>query len=337
MTQRFKIYISLSLLILAASSCKKFLDAKPSTSLSTISTVADAQALLDNYTLINEGLPFDGEVSADNYYFPNYFFENYGYATQTNGALYIWSQDPYDAVHLGGNNSWSSAYSVIMNTNTALYALDKIAITSENRESANNAKGDALAIRGYYFWKLAVTFSKSYNTTTAGSDLGISLRTGTEIYTKLNRSSVQETYAQILNDLTTALSILPVKPAAITRPSKPAVYGMLSEVYLSMRNYPKAQAYADSSLILINDLIDFNTLDKTSTSPVPLDNSNKEVLIGLGSAEEFSVPNVLDTTLLASYHSNDLRKRLWFSDNGDGTYSFSGRYFSGGSVDCTCG
>ncbi len=40
---------------------------------------------------------------------------------------------------------------------------------------------------------------------------------------------------------------------------------MLARVYLSMRNYPKARAYADSALQFYSSLLDYNNLDTAAS------------------------------------------------------------------------
>jgi hypothetical protein len=142
---------------------------------------------------------------------------------------------------------------------------------------------------------------------------------------------VQQTYDQIINDLLRAAPLVPATPLYPTRPSKPAVFGLLSRVYLAQENYPKALLYADSCLQLQSGLMNFNALTPVQYTPFPRFNSEVIFQAGLGSyASAFIISTqIVDPVLLQSYHVNDLRISLYFVDNGDGLghKAFQGSYY----------
>jgi hypothetical protein len=316
------------LYLVSMNSCKKYLDAKPSTSYSTISSIETVQQILDNSINLNlQPSLYYGEWASDNYYLSQ---ATYDASLGTGMAdLYIWGKYPFLASN-PGYDSWSSVYAGIMIANTALNAIATIDDKVNNQESTNTAKGCALAFRGYFHWKVATTFAKSFDNRTAKVDLGIPLRLDANLNEKSIRASNFDTYNQIISDLKAAVRLVPRNANFITRPSKRSVYAMLSEVYLSMRDFESAENYADSSLILSHELIDFNKLDKGALAPIPVLASNKEILISFAS---FGSPwfqgssNLVDSNLYNSYQSSDQRKRLFFTSNGDGTFFFSGSYF----------
>jgi hypothetical protein len=114
-----------------------------------------------------------------------------------------------------------------------------------------------------------------------------------------------------------AKDLLPaeVSTAYRNRPNKPAAFAQLARVYLSMRLYDKAGAYADSSLRLYDTLINYNTRDPQR----PFDRYNTETMY----QSKFVETNVLktgpvgivDSTLYNSYATNDLRRLLFFTVN----------------------
>src|SRR3981189_1202195 len=69
--------------------------------------------------------------------------------------------------------------------------------------------------------------------------MGIPLRLTADVNAPSTRSTVQQTYDQILGDLQQAVVLLPaaVPYANRNRPSRPAAQALLARVYLSMRNY----------------------------------------------------------------------------------------------------
>lgn len=318
--------------VLATTSCKKYLDAKSDTALSTVTSVNSAQQILDNSDRINGQSLYYGEYSCDNYYYDQATYDSQVTDIGLYGNLYTWGKYLY----LGYDPSttqWAQAYAAIMIANTALNGIRDIPVDNLNLQSYNNVKGTALAFRAYNFWMLSTTFSKSYNPETSNTDLGIPLRMDININEKTTRGTVQQAYDQIIKDLVTALPLLPSKAAYITRPSKASTYAMLAEVYLSMRMYNKAYSYADSSLSLKHDLIDYNTLNASSTAPVPVFKDNTEILTFFACYNtSIQYPNALiDSTLFASYKNIDLRKRFLFGANSDSTHFFSGTYAPNGN------
>src|SRR5690606_34836403 len=129
-----------------------------------------------------------------------------------------------------------------------------------NSEQYNNIKGQALFFRAKNVLAANVIWCPAYDEATASTELGLPLRRSTDFNETSVRSSVKDTYEQIISDLKQAISLLPNIPISYVRPSKPAAYACLSRTYLSMRKYSEAGLYADSCLQLFNELIDYNSL-----------------------------------------------------------------------------
>ncbi|HXS55666.1 MAG TPA: RagB/SusD family nutrient uptake outer membrane protein [Hanamia sp.] len=317
--------IKISLFVLLAIgfvSCKKYLDAKPDATLAIPSTLKDLQGLLDNYSTMNSQFTGGGEILTDNYYLkPEDWASMYW---QYERDYYIWQKDDQN------DADWSQPYSNIFTCNLILETLEKIKTFPSEQIMARNIKGSALFFRASYFYSLVQLFAKGYNKNTAEKDPGIPLRLVTDFDKKSTRATVQQTYEQIIGDLKQAVPLLPLNFSLKTRPTKAAAYGSLARTYLAMQDYNNANLYADSCLSLYNELIDYNSLD--SNSPNPISRFNKEIIFqAISLSQDPIAPYTakIDSNFYGSYSKNDLRKVIYFSDNGDGTHSFKGDYDGG--------
>ncbi len=242
--------------------CSKqaFLDAKPSTTLLVPSTLSDFQALLD-YTTVFGLVPTLGESSADNYFFPLNTWINLD--TREHNA-YIWAADIFDGQ--GGQLDWNTPYQQVFYANVVLDGLG----SQPNQDSVaewNALEGSALFARAFAFYNLAQVFAPVYDSSSISIDSGIPLRLHADINSASHRSTIVQTYQQILNDLDSAERLLPatVPNHYLNRPIRVSAQALLARVYLSMRNYPQARAYADSALQFYNSLLDYNSLDTTAS------------------------------------------------------------------------
>ncbi len=80
---------------------------------------------------------------------------------------------------------------------------------------------------------------------------------------------MQEVYDFIISDLKLALGHLPAAPSLnlTYRPVEAATNALLARVYLYMNNMTEAFRYADASLKLYNELIDYNTVPPNASFP----------------------------------------------------------------------
>lgn len=309
---------------LIATSCKKYLDEKPIRAQVVPNSLADLQALLDSYQQMNNDFPTLLEVSADNYYVTS---SDWSASSVDDRNNYIWNNSTYTS---NGSN-WLSTYVCVYRANLVLDQLPNIRNISSF--DYNNIKGQALFFRSYAFYNIAQLWCKPY-TSTASTDIGIPLRLTAGIDQKSDRSTVQQTYDQILNDLIDAADLLPEAVPAPTRPCKAAAYGALARVYLSMRDYANSGRYADSCLNRRNNLFNFNTLSPTATAPISRFN-NETIFYSLMRRQVILVNTSakVDSTLYNSYDDNDLRKTIFFKSNGNGTFGFKGSYDGSSAAD----
>src|SRR5690606_14891594 len=139
-----------------------------------------------------------------------------------------------------------------------------------------NVMGSALFFRSWAFYHLAQLYAIQYKEATASSVQGIPLRLTSDIHQKTKRSSLAATYGQVIDDLLIAIDHLPELPIVETRPSKLAVFGLLSRIFLQMGDFNQALRYAESGLAIKGDLINYGEIDSTLRYPFPL--LNKEVV-----------------------------------------------------------
>ncbi len=309
---------------LIQSSCKKYLEKKPLQDLAVPSSLSDLQAILDNQSF-NASSPGDLEFVADNYYLTTSSWLNADIGLRKS---YIWAGD----ATVTAIDVWMGPYNSIYQANFVLDALPTIHFDQSETNSFNNVKGTALFYRSFMFYQLAQLFCKPF-TATASTDPGIVLRLAAETNSHSVRATVRQTYDQIITDLKSAASLLPVTTLSKIRPNKAAAYGMLARVYLSMREYADAGSYADSCLALTNILQDYNSLVPAGSPVLPRFTDNPEVLFlsyeGISPRLLFSHEELIDSLLYQSYNSSDLRKKAFFASDAAGVYYWHGSYYSG--------
>jgi hypothetical protein len=296
-------------------SCQKYLEARPDKSLAVPATLPDFQALMDFQGLTNN-FPYAGSIASDDYFVNLSDWQAFEVNPRN---TYIWD------AQAANDMDWSYGYGNIVRTNVVLDGIDAAAGPKQAR---NNIKGQALFFRGYIFYQLANVFTLPYRAESAATDLGIPLKLKADITAKTTRSTLAETYAQIITDLKGAAALLPVSVPVKTRPSRPAAYGALARTYLAMGDYANANRYADSCLQDYSRLIDYNTLDTSSLNPFPMFN-DEVVFHAIDHAGGDVVDPYyarVDTALFASYGPDDLRRYLFYTYAENGHYAFKGDY-----------
>jgi hypothetical protein len=139
---------------------------------------------------------------------------------------------------------WSSAYATINRANHVLSALDKV-----DADNKNAVEGQARFIRGVLYFELVKLFGKTYGDGDNNVNLGVPLvLTPTKSVTEADfkpRSTVAAVYAQVLDDLTKAESLLPASTSSSSVVTKSAAQALLSRVYLMQANYTAARDAAN--------------------------------------------------------------------------------------------
>lgn len=315
-----KIAIAITLIFLFG--CNKKLDLKPLSSLVVPTTAKELENLLDNTAvmMITPGL---AHLSADEYEIPT--LANFqALANATTRAAYTWNTDVFEGQ--GQVPDWTVPYAQIFYCNNVLETVDKNKL--DEQVVGRHVKGWALFARAYAFYNLVGLFAKAYDASTAQTDLGIPLKLTAGITELVPRSTVEETYQQIIKDLALAKELLPVNIIADkrNRPSQVAVFALLARVYLSMRNYEMAELNADKAMAIYAKLTNYKTLTVSNISSFTY--SSEETIYF---SHNFNVPYSQTTyskgglyrvspALINAYQATDLRKQIYFNQDAAGNY-----------------
>ncbi|MDR6784577.1 tetratricopeptide (TPR) repeat protein [Pedobacter africanus] len=304
-------------------SCKKYLDEKPDLSLAVPSTIIDLQLLMDNYQQLNSSYPILSEMMTDDYYPEswNNVLEDYRNIATWSGKEVLYA------------SPWASSYSSILTFNVVLDHVDKVSFKKDEAALKKHLKGSALFFRAFYYYGLTQMYANPFDQNTAKNDLGIVLRNTSDFNAPSVRATNEQTYHQIISDLKESADLLPENQSSPNRPIKAAAHGLLARVYLSMKDYANAGIYAEKVLVLNSQLMNFNDLNASSTNPI--NRFNKEVIFPMTTGGRIFAyqPTFVDSTLVKSYHINDLRKSCFFHQNSNGTYCFKGDYDGTGFID----
>lgn len=315
------IFLSILVTQLIAGCTKDWLDKKPSQDIAIPATLRDFQALMDNGAIINQTNAAGSEVAVDERYVTDAVIST---AQDFEQNAYTWSHRlAYISVL-----DWISPYARVLYCNTVLDGLKSYSIRSaDEQQTYNDIKGQALFNRARLFYDLSQQFCPPYTQASANTPYGINLRLESDINIPVIRSTVQQTYDQIISDLIQADGLLPNIPLYKTRASRPAVFALLARVSLVMLKYEDARRYADSCLNLYGSLMNFNSLTTSSAFPIPLFNS--EVIFHCEGAAYTTIlknNNLFPTSFYNSYDANDLRKAAYFDATVLTAIKFKGGY-----------
>jgi hypothetical protein len=321
----FSVYLLLTLVInVGFLSCKKqdeFLDVAPSNHLAIPKNLNDLESILQNEGTMNNYDPSIGILSGDEYYVTPAL---YNAAPQVEKNAYIWASNIYPNQAV---TDWLSPYTQVYFANVVLDGLGTIGVSGAEIERANEIRGAALFFRAKAFFDLVTIFSLPYDSTTANTDAGIPIRMNSDPTIVSVRSSVSECYKQIIKDLSDAAGLLPSNTARFTQPDKAVANGFLSRVYLTMGQYGKVIQSATDFLNVHSNLTDYNDI-----SPAGVQISDDYLTEDVFHSAMFKHPIVgstralIDSDLIKTYETDDLRKNYYFHDYGLGGLTFVGTY-----------
>lgn len=316
------------------SSCGDYLSIKPDKTRVIPSTLMDLNALLENNLVMNQRFPTINILASDDIL----ILENdWNILTQiTPRNAYIWGDD---MLNDNDDNEWGAQYRKIFYANIVVEEILKIVPEIREQSEWNRLKGMAHFFRAYAYFELSQLFCRPYNDVSLDSP-GLPLRLDPDLNIKVTRSTLRETYGQILDDAITSVSLLPDLPRYKTQPSRMAAYALLSRIYLAMQDYDLALENARNCLSISANLIDFNNVNLMLSNPFT--RFNEEVIFhatAIGYSGTFPPQAKVTPLLYLEYSDLDLRKQAFFLTNNDGSHSFRGSYdgttsiFTGLAVD----
>lgn len=303
---------------------KEFLDQKRDITQVIPAKLEDYQHLLDHSDMHGFTSYLLGEVGSDDYYVLGDQWSVISVPAQKNA--YVWAADIYEGEP---GDDWNRGYQKILNANFVLEGASEIGESPNNKSLRDAVLGTAYFHRGANLFMLAQLFCKQYESATSNQDLGLPLRTTSNINVRYQRSNLEETYQQLIADLERAEALLPITVPVNTRPSRTAASAMLANVKLQMGDYEAALSHANAALSITSGITNFNTVNTAANAPFPLyGQGNPEIIF----YNHFTNPTILaqsrliiDSLLYASYLTHDLRKKAYFRLLNN-RYTFKGHY-----------
>ncbi len=141
---------------------------------------------------------------------------------------------------------YHSYYLSLKNINYFLSKVEKMEVTDKEKATMDAMVGQALFLRGYYYFNLAIRYGSRYNAATAKTDLCVPMVLEQDPFAKPGRASNEEVYAQIAKDLDKAATLLAanVGEAGADVITQDAVNALRARVALYKGDYENAYTIA---------------------------------------------------------------------------------------------
>jgi len=229
-----KLLVRILPIVLVLASCKDFLDVEPKDSVSDETTIVDKTSAQTAVRGIYR------ELGDDAYY--GSLFQTIGYLSGDNiqwtGSQSVIQQFISHAVKSDNANIatvWAGIYSTI---NRANQVIDKLPAVNDNTFTAdekNTLLGEAYFIRALSYFDLARTWGGVQLIIKATQNIGDTKG--------IKRSTLEQTYAQVLSDLDKAETLLPETTNRV-RATKKTVWALKARFYLYQKDWAQAESYA---------------------------------------------------------------------------------------------
>jgi len=238
--QRKALYILLAILP-SVTGCKKYLEQSPDSTWTQLDTPEKVSQLLGTAYPQANYMTFCEAMS------DNVNDKGTGVDVRTN-------RDPFyfnDVQNINQDSPeyyWAAAYTAIAAANNALLACE----AAKDSAAYSSQKGEALVARAYAHFMLVNLYSKSYDSATAKTDMGIPYVTDPEdvVFKQYDRKTVAYVYDQIEKDLLAGLPLIRDDRYKVPKYhfNQKAAYAFAARFYLYKRDYAKVIVYADMSL-----------------------------------------------------------------------------------------
>jgi hypothetical protein len=297
MKNKFYKNIIVIVLILLACGCKKFLEESSQDELRP-GSANDLQQLLlgEAYPISNYFINYIELMTDD--VTSNFVKDAIKLPKLYNGeAAFTWQDNMFETMNnkgLAGVDTYEHYYRRIKGCNVVLDMLNQV---SGSEEEKSNVKGQALAMRSYYYFMLVNLFGQPYNA--EGLDveqsLGVPLVLVSRVKDELPvRASVGQIYRQIEADLLTAGPLLEQygQKNSKFKATSLFVYTLLSRMYLYMEKWDKSIEYANKVLERNPQLLKLSNCPIPATTTFPtinvFDQNSPEAIWFFSTYEEFN-------------------------------------------------
>ncbi|WP_340065752.1 RagB/SusD family nutrient uptake outer membrane protein [Ascidiimonas aurantiaca] len=246
-------------------------------------------------------------------------------AVNTGRFAFMYRYD-YNSTTQDVNDIWIRCYSIIGSVNPIIAAMPEYDnIEDPDIEEKDQVLGEAYAIRALAFFDLMRVYGDRF---TSNSEFGVPIPAtlvNPDFTAELPRSSVNEVYEYILNDLNTALTLMDEDNSNTARFNTNAVNALLSRVYLYRADYENAIAAANrvSGYSLINNESDFRDFWLNSEGPELIfkiaTTEVDDVGTPFGWIYNFGVNGnrqdyIPTAEFLSTYEVNDFRSDVYYAD-----------------------
>ncbi len=259
--------------------------------------------------------------------------------TSLDGINYTFNEQA-DRTEIAQNNLYENAYKYILRYNIII---DNIMDVPGEERIKQLGMAEARLLRAWEHFVVLNTYAKAYTPATAASDGGVVIMDKYDLEATPSKSTVEEVYTFIKNEIDAALPYLQETPDLTGHPSLAYGYGLKALVCLFHRDWQEAKEAAEQSLRLNSELVDYTTISKVTS------NTNYRYTGGKDGNPEVLDPTTSSVgftgTLMYNYgqiskeltdlfdQANDQRYALFFqNNNGGGAYAY---YFDAG-VGASC-
>lgn len=226
-------------------------------------------------------------------------------------AIYTWQPNMWQDINLSLTDypdPYSNTYERIMGVNAVLDGIDDATGDNAEREIV---RGEALALRGYYYYMLVNLFAQPYNVDSLAPGVTLKLNANLDA-NGMARSSVTDVYMQIISDMTSASDILGKYPKrrGSYRITQPAVDILLTRVYLQMGKWQDVIDAATRAIKSGGDVTDYKTFS-TYASIATYTLSEVEWVYGNGLRACNLSGMGASNELVSLFSPSDKRKTRW--------------------------
>lgn len=325
---------STSLLVVSLMGCRKYIDETPIQNSRVLEYTDDYVALVNNREYLEPAFALPNQLSSDDVDFTAPEVLNAVKLNPIWTQIYTWTKPFYTPT--SEDYEWNFPYRAIYQMNVIIEGIMRSKNGTLSLKQVTLA--EALVHRAMNYFILVNLYAKQYDEQTAATDPGVPLLLAPELFVDLTRAPVKKVYDQMLADVKAALPALPLTQPSNMKPTKAAAYALLSKIYLNMRAFPEAAAFADSALAIKGTLADYNPYVATATYTFPTQFNDKEVILRKIPRNVFN-PVQLNPALLALLDPKDIRYKLFVQPGSKLSPAFTGLGFyprerySGGSPD----
>lgn len=272
------IKILAAILLVAFSSCKKFIDVPP-TGQKIPTTFADYEAFMrneyDNHTtnvnnanlLLNDRF----ETMANLNYSP-LAAVNYNWDENTNRI----------ALNNADETTYYSSYLTISNSNLLI---ENVPNATEGTE-AQKAEliGQAKILRSIAYYTLANYYADPYEASNAATKRSVPLITSANIDAPHKQVSIQEIYDFMLQGIEEAIPVLKPTSATVLHPNLGSAHALKARIYLTMGRYEDALKAANEALKYNDELFDWTEYYAQYKSRIEAVNDDNEPVYNLNAS-----------------------------------------------------